>query len=360
MIKHPSHTSIIATVLGTASRSLSDMVKAHIAECESCKDVFKSATVLYIPSNAAEISVSAATDERVGRSVRQIISEASAEKPRLIFLMNRFSMAASFAAAVVIIIFLLSHYIFFPANKPLGLDVSNISGNTVINNREIDSASRLNEHDLLRTGDKSFARVSLGNMFIVEVAQNTEFFLDSSREDVKHNNFIFSFNLRSGDINAKFNHDAVKLTYSFITPHARIDSIGTEFSMSVTPHETILKLREGTVRITALATGIIAMAHHGNEYVIMNTISEKTLLDSEEKTQNAERMTNAKKESPVTSGSKQKSSSANVDNSIREKIRDELRENSRDTVRDNREAKQDGGGVKKDREQRREGSRRER
>ena len=62
-----------------------------------------------------------------------------------------------------------------------------------------------------------------------------------------------------------------------MTPHARIDSIGTAFMLSVSSDMTSLYLASGSCRITAAAGGMSVQCVPGNRYDVTSTVTQGPL-----------------------------------------------------------------------------------
>jgi hypothetical protein len=244
----------------------------HLEACQSCRNSLVSLERILSPSGNRALFPSPEVEKRILAS----FNESKPGKPAGLKQTRRRALAAALitgaASAAAAVIFL----VFTPFHKPAltaPVKISDSNGDLFINDIRASGKAMAETGSLLCTGRDSSVRISHENHFSIILAPDSRLLIKESRFDAGKNTLIFAFVLSHGRVYGEFNHTGVKLNYSFETPQARMDSIGTKFLLSTDGEKTELVLTEGSLDIRSFRENSILRAESGKTYEVTAKIA---------------------------------------------------------------------------------------
>ncbi|MDY6968819.1 MAG: FecR domain-containing protein [Spirochaetota bacterium] len=284
MKKHPKKTDIIsAALLKTSVKSKREKyVLSHIRECRQCSKIYESVELLLQPSDNTKINPSSQLETKIKRSYNKIEHGYKPHHSLLPFPINRYK--RSFAYATALIILVISAF-FYSTNrldnnyKPISLSFNNINGNTKINN-SYKIINSVNQDSIIKVDNNSSSEIFYKDILRIKLYDKTSIKVKQALFDKNLKRYKLTFDLEHGSINARFKHD-IGLEYTFITSHAVINSIGTEFILKIHEKGTQLVLREGKLKVKSRSSNYEITASEGKEYFIDSKIRTRSTINNQ-------------------------------------------------------------------------------
>ncbi len=290
MKKHPSKKDLTNAALRSNS-SKDDYVFDHIMECNTCEKKYNAIQSLLQSSDNSSIIPSGHLETRVLKSYRKLNTDKESIQTLPFHSFRGFAkpLAYSFAALIIILFITLFYTTDKVADKyntfPIALN--SIKGRTIINDKQAKMNTMINQNSKIHTEKNSIAELYYEKLFSIRMAEKSTVGIKQSLINTELKAYRLAFILTEGDIYARFRHKKPGLVYSFRTPHAIINSIGTQFLLQVTNKETRLILTEGTLNIKSHASNKEVKASSDKKYIIAASIKvnaidkgDKALINS--------------------------------------------------------------------------------
>jgi RNA polymerase sigma-70 factor (ECF subfamily) len=255
---HYSDRQLLDVAMGISANRERERLMAHLTSCPACATRFAALQKINTPAPLARLS-----DCSAARIYDNALSMANsqkytrhASKPFL-----RYALIASIpVAATAMIILIFGARTFYHAVPPQGL--------VLVENQQRHELHTGNTISVASGETKSIQTTG------VEIIAYENSSLTVSRYTVSDNGFrVLGFFLEKGRIDSTFSHER-PLSYSFTTPHARIDAIGTRFTLTVESAQTFVELYEGRVVVTSLADNQSTDLKPGENMAVHSTIPQ--------------------------------------------------------------------------------------
>ncbi len=284
MEKHPTNKEILYQLIKTGE--VSKKILEHARSCEECSAKIKAVTDMLQPSDNSAVMPSDFIESRIINSYRSLKSGPE-HKTSTAEILRRFTRPVIYAAASIIII--LAVYIGFNYYQslnfkdiPLALKI--ISGNAMINDKTAGQFNLVKSGSIIQMQKDSYADLYYDNIFSIRLAGETAVEIKKCLVNDKTPAYRLEFDIKNGAAFANFFHNVrkeYKLEYTFSTPAAEIESIGTEFLLQAANDNTLLIVREGQVKIISNISGKEITAEQGRKYLINSDINISDINDND-------------------------------------------------------------------------------
>ncbi|MCP4132355.1 MAG: FecR domain-containing protein [bacterium] len=283
---HPVKKDIIQSILNIADSKTNEFVLAHMKECELCRDRYESIAALLRSSDNSALAPSEKVKQQIIRYHRKALERsAKKEQSPASELFKKYLRPVSFAGAALSLILVFGIIFLKDVQRGTGNDVDILLSGTGGSVRASDSTAPpgtlLSKGTVINTGENSFAEITYKDFFKVKLAANTRLLITAAQSDSsqKHR---FAFNLQKGAVYSDFNH-AAQMNYSFETPGAVLNSIGTQFLLSAREKKTKLFLIEGSVKVKSRSSGKAVETVAGKTYAVTSSIESRDIHPEEVK-----------------------------------------------------------------------------
>lgn len=280
MKEHPKENQIISAV---CSEGLVDerRVLEHVANCETCRVLYGDLLNVLGPGKDRDIAPPPRVLNRIRASYTKISSEKKpAGRYREPAAGTRFRPAVyglvSLCAIILVSVFLLNH-LQQADGEIIELMVSRTSGSVDQDGTPVTGRRSIKPAMSLSIGGKSAANISYKDLCYISLMENSSFRVDNSIYNSKTMKYFFAFHLDKGKLSGKFKKLPGRLEYAFVTPHARIESIGTSFTIEASKNVTVVTVLQGKLRISCLASGEERVTSGQHSYIIGKSIQVKDI-----------------------------------------------------------------------------------
>lgn len=233
MDKHLRDSDIAGILAGYKN----DKYIRHLSSCSACLKKMKEAEKILQPAQGIEkIFPSPSVKARLLSSYRSV--ENGKNTGRWNIPLPLPVLAGALTILAVVSAFLVIR-IAEPDTVPMNLSMTLLPAETVTAISENSS--------ILLEKDRSAVINRIDDMTL-SIAPGSEIRILTASVNSKSGNETFSMKLEKGILEADFIHRPAR-KYSIITPHGRLDSIGTRFILSVGPANTEVFLEEGSLQL---------------------------------------------------------------------------------------------------------------
>lgn len=278
MKRHPHKRDILDAALKISDESRMSSIQAHLPRCRPCRERYEIITTLLSSSDNRAVAPTDKPYQRLIDSLReiekgekQILTEPKQHTRRLL----KPAIAIAASALVIIIAALAIRYSETYAPESLPITFEKHRGTVYIDNTTAYPRSVIGEGSILRTEDEAIAAVSYHDLIKIMLAGNSTLKIKKAEYHGGKDTFRLAFDLRQGTLYSSFSHRGVKIDYSFQTPKARIQAIGTEFLLQTSEDKTILIVTRGIVYIKSTVSGEEVKSTEGKKYIITSSIQER-------------------------------------------------------------------------------------
>lgn len=277
MKRHPEKRDILNAALKISDESRRSAVQTHLSQCRPCRERYELVTALLSSSDNSAVAPSDKPYQLIIGSLREIEKGEKHIPTEPIQHINRLlkpAIAIAASALVIIIAALAIRYSETNAPESLPIAFEKLRGTVYINNTTARPRSVIGESTILRTEDKAIAAVTYHDLIKIMLSDNTTLKIKKAEYHRGKNVFRLAFDLSQGTLYSSFSHRGVKIDYSFETPEARIQAIGTEFLLHASEDKTILIVTRGSVYIKSTVSGEEIKSIEGKKYIITSSIEE--------------------------------------------------------------------------------------
>lgn len=272
-MKHLSRKEITELVIEKRAGKAQKEQMDHLFQCAQCSTLYKKVQKIYTALPNDLVSVPGNIEKRVLDTYRSKsageIDKTAAVRPRITVLKPLIA-----AASVIIIIsaglfmnrFMTLENSQITQKSPLAFSI--LTTGVSINDTNAPLSGVLSEGDRILTHPEGSTTIEKEGLFTVKINTGSSIMINTARTNKAGDSFRHAFSFQQGSLIARFNKSTAKNDYSFITPHARLDSIGTVFMLAVNEQKTSLSLTSGECRLTSLRTGESIICKAGNRYDI--------------------------------------------------------------------------------------------
>lgn len=272
-MRHHVDDRTLAAYIGGLLSGADRQVASHILACPRCRRRHDEMRSWLAPRYRDAIEPTPALYQRIRAAHRRIVAEAAPPKPRRSMKPVAVAAAMAVAAAVMIVYAVLIREP-APRHTPVAFTASAITGDVRTDGRPLRAGMRLGEGTVIALGPRgATARIAADESIVLRLYADSRLRIDEARAAAADASIRLRFTLTAGSLASRIAEDR-RVSYRYLTPHARIDSIGTEFLLSVTAAETSVRMIAGSVTITSLATGETRETVPGRSYRVGTVISE--------------------------------------------------------------------------------------
>ncbi len=233
MVKHLTDSDIAGILAGYKN----DKYIRHLSSCPACLKKMKEAEKILQPVQGIEkIFPSPSVKARLLSSYRAMESGKNTGRWNIPLPL------AGLAGALTIIAIVTTFLVIRTAEPdavPMNISMTLLPGKTV---------TAISENSSILVEKNSRAVINRIDDMILSLAPGSEIRILTASVNSKSGNETFSMKLDKGILAADFIHRPAR-KYSIITPHGKLDSIGTRFILSVEPESTEVFLEEGSLQL---------------------------------------------------------------------------------------------------------------
>ena len=282
-MKHLSKKDIISLIVHGSSHTGKQTQERHLSECATCQKTYHDFLKIYQSSGNSALEVPAGCEKRILATYHETVNRIPVKSPfhlkKLMALPKpAFSLAAILIAAATIGLVL--YYSGIPRHEsfiPDTVQFEVLNKSAVINGSRISQSKNLTRGDHIQVPSEGLSLLVHKGLFQIVLSGPGDLKLQKAECSKEKNHFRHHFLFNAGRLIAFFQKEEVTNEYSFKTPHARIDSIGTSCMVSVSSDMTSLYLASGSCRITAVDSGLTMQCVPGNRYDVTGSIQQSPL-----------------------------------------------------------------------------------
>lgn len=269
--RHLTRLEVLRLMADLTDERETDAAREHLAACDECRIKTERLRKALEPRWDASTAPSPRVKERLIAEIRERQTISS----RAPFPLARLALASAAAVILVVTSFLIYRAVAPLQTQPAPLQVS-AGGGVTINGAPCASGMDLAAGDTIVTGGGS-AMLRRGNRVEILVDQGTELTVTRALAESRSGALDFAFTLTKGALVCRSHHGTPRLAYAFDSPHARVESRGTEFLLEATAESTALIVREGSVMIRSKLSGVAETASEGKAYRVAERIEQRPI-----------------------------------------------------------------------------------
>ncbi len=287
MAQHLSKHALIRLTAGTLDSRSSEKAREHVNVCILCRDKYNGLSRIVLPS---AIDFPAPPHDLEGKILRlRRRLSASAESEGMITTIGKFITGRyrpAMAACMLLVLFIFAGLVTIittgDQKRAIPINISYLKGKAFINDREINSKTRITEDSFIRVTKNSELVLSYNSCFTIKLGSNSVLGIKKGIVEPGKNKMEFVFSLEKGTLFTKFDGTNGSSNYFYITPTAHIKSSKTEFTLKVAENKTIVIPRSGTLEIKSIASDEEVISLPNKKYIITSSIESKDTSDLDE------------------------------------------------------------------------------
>jgi len=237
-------------------------IAAHLISCPKCNRRSQSIKKIVSPSRSSKKAPPKVLLSRILLTHDRIAF--STKKRKVPFLTRNIRSAVAIASIIVagLIVLVVNNYI------PDATEITalHIEGSAVSNLKALESGNIIKQGSRLKTGKKSLLALQVKGTTIHAGAE-TSLVIKKAHVDKKNGKTTFDLVLDMGKISVVSDPDNNQV-FTFITPHTKISSHGSQIVVSVVSDKTLVFMKQGSASLFPKSGGKVMKASEGNFYTI--------------------------------------------------------------------------------------------
>ena len=276
MHKHITNNQLAGFLSETLTPGKRERVLSHLELCADCR---KRRDMLFaaISPRYGSVRVDAAIKSRVMRSLSEAVERDAMQGPAgirgLLVRHPRIALAGSLAviAAAIVLGFFLARVPYKTVR--IALSARQADEGITINNKAPILHEGIYDASTVRVPHKAMARLTYGDSVSIILIGPCVFSIDRFILDEGTNKIRLDCTLPEGLIISAIEERAREMQYTYKTPAARIDPLGTEFLLQAAGDSTLIVMKRGTVRVKPALSHEQVTVSAGNRCLITKQAS---------------------------------------------------------------------------------------
>ncbi|HOT46460.1 MAG TPA: zf-HC2 domain-containing protein [Spirochaetota bacterium] len=270
MNKHLTYKDLAAYLAETMKPVRRERFEGHIRSCAECRKKQERLAAAIAP-RYQHVRLNDSIQERIVRSWREIRSgETPSGTKGLLDHIRRYPQAvlASSAAAVIIVIGTILYWPAGPRRIAMTAGVADMG--ITLNEKPLVSGMKIYDGGWIRVPDKAVTRIVHGSIASITLVNRSDLSIDSFVRE-KAGRIVLKNSLHDGLLLSSIHGNEETISYEYITPNARIESLGTEFLLQTTRGMSLVIMKKDSVRVTPRRSRESIVVHAGEKCIISDS-----------------------------------------------------------------------------------------
>lgn len=270
MNKHLTNKDLAAYLAETMKPLRRERFEGHIRSCAECRKKQERLAAAIAP-RYQHVRLNDSLQERIVRSWREMRSgETPSGTKGFLDHIRRYPRAvlASSAAAVIIVIGTILYWPAGPRRIAMTAGVADMG--ITLNEKPLVPGMKIYDGGWIRVPDKAVTRIVHGSIASITLVNGSDLSIDSFVRE-KAGRIVLKNSLHDGLLLSSIHGNGETISYEYITPNARIESLGTEFLLQTTRGMSLVIMKKDSVRVTPRRSRESIVVHAGEKCIISDS-----------------------------------------------------------------------------------------